>query len=183
MKTGMATTGAGHRRSRHCRAGGPNFFRERGRTNQRGAGALLESASSPNGQILSRSLSVLTRGFARAMASLPADLKSNSQLCCSGYLWEPQKVCPHLHLNPVSPTFLEHAVHRPAFFDGAAVTSAGGAAWGGGSDAEERSSFGWDAGGTDADDSTSRAGAERRKDFSTAIFAEASCSALRRWSR
>lgn len=54
-------------------------------------------------QIL-RSFSPITTGFAFAICSLPISLKSNSHPCCSGYLWAPHSVNPHLHLNPVSPT-------------------------------------------------------------------------------
>jgi hypothetical protein len=40
--------------------------------------------------------------------------------CFSGYLWTPQKVVPHLHLNPVNPTRLRHVKHR---FGWAATTA------------------------------------------------------------
>lgn len=56
--------------------------------------------------------SALTTGFARAIASLPTALKSKLQPCCSGYLWVPQKVVPHRHLNPVNPTRLLQTEHR-----------------------------------------------------------------------
>ncbi|CAH9127799.1 unnamed protein product [Cuscuta epithymum] len=55
--------------------------------------------------------SALIRGLALAMASLPAALKSKVQPCISGYRWLPQKVTPHLHLNPVSPTLFRHVEH------------------------------------------------------------------------
>ena len=55
--------------------------------------------------------SALTTGFALAMASLPIDLKSNEHPWISGYRWVPQNVVPHLHLNPVNPTFFLQAEH------------------------------------------------------------------------
>lgn len=61
-------------------------------------------------QILS-SFSALTTGLALAICSLPISLKSKVQPWCSGYLWVPQNVIPHLHLNPVSPTRLLHVKH------------------------------------------------------------------------
>lgn len=54
----------------------------------------------------------MTRGLAFAISSLPTALKSNVQSCFSGYLWVPQNVVPHLHLNPVNPTRFLHTKHR-----------------------------------------------------------------------
>lgn len=58
------------------------------------------------------SFAALTNGFAFAISSRPADLKSNVHPWISGYLWTPQKVVPHRHLNPVNPTRFLHTVHR-----------------------------------------------------------------------
>jgi len=62
------------------------------------------------------------------MASRLAPLKSKLQPCSSAYRWLPQNVFPHRHMNPVSPTFLQHAAHRPggAFFFAAASGAGGG---------------------------------------------------------
>lgn len=72
-------------------------------------------------QILS-SFSALTTGLALAICSLPISLKSKVQPWCSGYLWVPQNVIPHLHLNPVSPTRLLHVKHLFATATAAVVT-------------------------------------------------------------
>lgn len=73
-------------------------------------------------QILS-SFSALTTGLALAICSLPLSLKSKVQPWCSGYLWVPQNVIPHLHLNPVSPTRLLHVKHLFATAAAAAVVT------------------------------------------------------------
>jgi hypothetical protein len=65
-----------------------------------------------SGQILSLSLSPLTMGLARAMASQPAALKSNAHAWRSGYRCTPQKVAPHRHANPVRPTRFRQHAHR-----------------------------------------------------------------------
>lgn len=58
------------------------------------------------------SLSALITGFAFAISSLPTALKSKPHSCFSGYLWDPQNVIPHLHLNPVNPVLFLHVPHR-----------------------------------------------------------------------
>jgi hypothetical protein len=60
------------------------------------------------GQILSLSLSPLTTGLARAMASRPAALKSNAHAWRSGC-----RCTPHRHANPVRPTRFRQHAHRP----------------------------------------------------------------------
>lgn len=58
------------------------------------------------------SFSALTSGFARAISSLPTSLKSKVHPWFSGYLWDPQNVISHLHLNPVNPTRFLQTMHR-----------------------------------------------------------------------
>ena len=58
------------------------------------------------------SFAATTNGLAFAISSRPADLKSNVHPWTSGYLWVPQKVVPHRHMNPVNPTRFLHTVHR-----------------------------------------------------------------------
>ena len=64
----------------------------------------------------------MTTGLALAICSLPISLKLKVQPWCSGYLWVPQNVIPHLHLNPVSPTRLLHVKHLFATATAAVVT-------------------------------------------------------------
>ncbi|MFS8012302.1 hypothetical protein Hanom_Chr14g01319241 [Helianthus anomalus] len=66
------------------------------------------------------SFTPLTTGFALAIASFPMVLKSKVHACCSGYLWVPQNVVPHLHVNPVSPT---RRLHDPHLFRGCDFTA------------------------------------------------------------
>ena len=74
-------------------------------------------------------------GLALAISSLPTALKSKVHACFSGYLWTPQNVVPHRHLNPVNPTRFLHIKHRfGCDFAAAAVTvtaatSASAATW------------------------------------------------------
>jgi hypothetical protein len=63
---------------------------------------------------LSLSLSPLTTGLARAMASRPAARKSKAHACRSGYRCTPQKVAPQRHANPVRPTRFRQLAHLPA---------------------------------------------------------------------
>lgn len=70
-----------------------------------------ETLISKGSDYIFSNFSALIRGFALAMASLPMDLKSKEHPCCSGYLWVPQNVIPHLHQNPVNPTFLRQTEH------------------------------------------------------------------------
>ena len=67
-------------------------------------------------------LSALITGLAFEIASRPTSLKSKLHSCFSGYLWLPQNVLPHLHLNPITPTFLLQLKHLfvRAGFDGSA---------------------------------------------------------------
>lgn len=67
------------------------------------------------------SFTALIKGFALAISSRPTFLKSKPHPCLSGYLWTPQNVTPHLHLNPVNPTRFRHDPHR--FGNAATATS------------------------------------------------------------
>lgn len=55
-------------------------------------------------------------GFSLASLSLAACLKSNSQSCSSGSLWDLQNVSPHLHVYPNKLTFFGHLPHLLACF-------------------------------------------------------------------
>ena len=72
----------------------------------------LKVNASDGGDQIFWSFAALTSGFAFAISSRPADLKSKVHPWTSGYLWAPQKVVPHRHLNPVNPTRFLHVVHR-----------------------------------------------------------------------
>lgn len=135
------------------------------------------------------SFAAFTTGFAFAIASFPTVLKSNVQSCFSGYLWLPQNVVPHLHVNPVSPTRFLHDPHRfrccgfPTADDGVSGSASAGL------------DIDWSGiGKTETDTS---AEAEEEEDsvtaisdwscgcvrlFSTAIFAVDICLSLQQWS-
>ena len=81
----------------------------------------LKVNASNGGDQIFWSFAALTSGFALAISSRPADLKSKVHPWTSGYLWAPQKVVPHRHLNPVNPTRFLHVVHRFGRFCGCSV--------------------------------------------------------------
>lgn len=134
---------------------------------------IIKSNAPRSIQIFSN-FSALTRGFSLAIASLPAALKSKAQPCCSGYLWVPQNVVPHLHVKPISPTLFRHAEHRFGLTTCSATVSI------------VQTNRSREVSGKDTadDDGTTTAGAgEGNREFSTADLADFSCSAFMDMSR
>lgn len=128
-------------------------------------------------QILS-SFWALTRGLSLAIASLPTALKSNVHPCCSGYLWVPQNVTPHLHVNPINPTRFLHDEHR--FGLTTAGTSADVASY----SIPRLSTSKFSGKKIAEEDGNSTGGAgEGKSEFSTADLADFSCSAFMEMSR
>merc|ERR1719381_286596 len=69
-------------------------------------------------------------GLAAAIGDFPRAPEAKLQLCLSLYLWMPQYIPPHLHANPVRPTFFLQEAQRFFFTFLGSFTSSGSSAAG-----------------------------------------------------
>ncbi len=125
-------------------------------------------------------LSAFTTGLALEMASLPGFLKSKVHPCCSGYLWTPQNVIPHLHRNPVNPTLFRQVEHLLGRVDEGAAATAPGAVIS--LAASGKVKAGGERGAVDEEEAAAAEAEGDESDFSTADLTEEACSSLRRRS-